>query len=341
MVTVENLEQELKTDKLNKSIYLLYGEETYLLENAVKKIKTKFGEIVDGINYIKIDETNVINIISDIETPSFGYEKKLIIAKNTGLFKKETKTKTSLLLEFSNKLKQYIEENIDVINKTCIIIFIEQEADKNQLYSIIDKYGEVCNFEAQKLPQIIGRIKYICNAYKVNIDEQTLKYFVECCGTNMQDLINEIRKLIEFAEENGTIKKEDIDLLSIKVLEAKIFDLTDNLGKKNIKQALEILKNLIYAKEPVQKILITLYNHFKKLYITKLAEKSNKNLAISLGLKPNQMFLTSKYSMQAKYFKEEELRAILEELINIDKNSKQGLIDLQLGLEAILCKYCS
>ena len=32
----------------------------------------------------------------------------------------------------------------------------------------------------------------------------------------MQDLINEIRKLIEYAGENGTIKKEDIDKLSIK-----------------------------------------------------------------------------------------------------------------------------
>lgn len=39
----EELEKELKTEKLN-SIYLLYGEETYLLETAVKKIKKIFGE---------------------------------------------------------------------------------------------------------------------------------------------------------------------------------------------------------------------------------------------------------------------------------------------------------
>ena len=37
-MTVENLEKELKQEKLH-SIYLFYGEETYLLENAVKKIK--------------------------------------------------------------------------------------------------------------------------------------------------------------------------------------------------------------------------------------------------------------------------------------------------------------
>ena len=32
----------------------------------------------------------------------------------------------------------------------------------------------------------------------------------------MQSLINEIRKLIEFVGENGTIKKHDIDILCIK-----------------------------------------------------------------------------------------------------------------------------
>ena len=157
----------------------------------------------------------------------------------------------------------------------------------------------------------------------------------------MQDLINEIRKLIEYAGENGKIEKEDIDKLSIKKLESIIFDLTDNLGKKEISKALEVLKNLIYAKEPVQRILITLYNHFKKLYFTKLAVKENKNIITSLKLKPNQTFLVNKYKMQAKYFKESELKEILQNLRDLDYNYKNGLIDLEVGLESILCRYCS
>ena len=39
-----------------KSLYLLYGEERYLLENSVKKIKKEFGELVLGINYIQLNE---------------------------------------------------------------------------------------------------------------------------------------------------------------------------------------------------------------------------------------------------------------------------------------------
>lgn len=340
MITIEDLEKELKTGKLN-SIYLLYGEETFLLESCLKKIKNNFGERKEGINEIKLDENNINSIISDIETPAFGYEKKLIIARNTGLFKKEGKKRAGNNSIVISKLTEYIKENNKLMKEAVVLVFVELEADKNELYKEIEKYGIICEFQELKPIQIIGRIKAICKAYNVQIEDSTLKYLIECCGTNMQDLINEIRKLIEYVGTNGTISKQMIDLLCIKKLESSIFDLTDNLGKKQVSKALEILNNLLYQKEPIQKILITLYHHFKKLYIIKIAQKENKNIAESLKLKLNQMFLVSKYKLQADYFKESELKKIIEELINLDYNYKIGNIDIEVGLQSILCSYCS
>ena len=340
MYSIENLEKELNTKEL-KSLYLFFGEEKYLIETSTKKIKNIFGEAIKGINYVQIDETNVSTIISEIETPSFGYNKKLIIAKNTGLLKKESKRKNNELANIKENLCKYLSENLNLIKESIVLIIIEEEAEKQDLYNIIDKNGVVCKFDYQKPAQLIARLKSICNMYKVEIENYTLQYFIESCGTNMEELINEIRKLIEYAGEGGKIEKEDINKLCIKKLESVIFDLTDNLGKRQIKKALEVLHNLIYQKEPIQKILITLYNHFKKLYITSVAIREKKEISASLNLKPNQMFLINKYKNQARYFKEKELRKILEELINLDYNYKNGLIDLQLGLETILCENCS
>ena len=191
------------------------------------------------------------------------------------------------------------------------------------------------------MPELIQNIQKICTAYKVKIDNSTAKYFIESCGTNMQDLINEVRKLIEYVGTNGVITNKEVDLLCIKQIDSVIFDLTDNLGKKDIGKAMQVLKELIYEKEPIQKILITLYNHFKKLYIVKIAEKYRKDLATSMKLKPNQMFLVNKYKAQARYFTEVEIRKIMEEFINLDANYKVGLIDIDIGLEAVLCRYCS
>lgn len=156
----------------------------------------------------------------------------------------------------------------------------------------------------------------------------------------MQDVINEIRKLIEFAGSNGTITKEDVDKLSTKQMEAVIFDLTDRLGSKQVEKALEILDTLIYNKEPLQKILITLYNHFKKLYLLKLYENENSNLDVVevLGLKANQTFLVSKYKKQIMYFTEKEIYNIINEFIDLDYRSKNGLMDIDVGIKSILCK---
>lgn len=339
-MTIEELEKELKSEKL-APIYVLYGEELYLLENCLKKIKENFGETANGINYIQIDETNLNTLLSEMQTPAFGYPKKLIVVKNSKLLKKEAKKRGSNIdiTSTREKINEYIKTNQGEEN---ILIIIEEEIDKTELLETIQKNGGIiCNFEFQKPYQIEKRLKEICNICKVKIATNTINHLIDLCGTNMQTLINEIKKLIDYVGENGTIQNKDIDSMCTKTIDSNIFDLTDNMGKKNITEVIRILNELLYSKEPIQKILITLYNHCKKIYIVKLAEEQNRNIATELNLKPNQTFLVNKYKTQSKYFKTSELETILQELINLDYNYKIGNIDINIGLESILCRYCA
>lgn len=328
-----DLENDLKNQNLH-GIYVFYGEEKYLQQEYLRKIKKIFGELSLGINYILLDENNIDTLISDIETPAFGYEKKLIIIRDSNLFKKDCKS------PMKEKFKKYVSENMDIINEAVVIVFIEEIVHKMDLYKTVEKNAVIIETKELKPIEIKNRLKRICAMYKVQISDQNLNYLIETAGTSMQDLINEIRKLIEYAGENGEIKKEGIDKLTIKEIQAIIFDLTDYLGTKNTEKALEVLNNLIYNKEPLQKIIITLYNHFRKIYLTKLALKERRDLVEVLSLKPNQVFLTTKYRKQAEYFKEKEILQILKELIDLDYKSKSGQIDLDIGLKTVLCKNC-
>ena len=56
MLKVEELEKQLNQGNC-QGIYLLYGEDTFLLEQQLNKIKKNFGEIVKGINYF-LQQTN-------------------------------------------------------------------------------------------------------------------------------------------------------------------------------------------------------------------------------------------------------------------------------------------
>ena len=322
-----------------KPLYLIYGEEQYLVQSVINKIKKAFGERVLGINYILVDESNAESLISILETPAFGYDKKLIIVKNSELFKKDGRKKSGSPLQ--DKIADYIENNFADIEDENILIFTELEVDKNVVYDAISKKGIISNIEELKPFELVKKLSQICSMYNVKCDDSTLNYLIELSGTNLQILINEIRKLIEYAGKGGAITKDAVSNLAVRQIESVIFDLTDNLAIKKIDNALNILDNLIYQKEPIQKILVTLYNHFKKLYLCSIAIKENKNIAIALGLKPNQTFLETKYRKQVSYFKTDDLRKILDEFADLDYNYKNGKIDLDVGLRSILCNYCS
>ena len=142
---------------------------------------------------------------------------------------------------------------MEIIKESTVIIFIEDVVHKMDMYKSLEPNAKIIELKELKPIEIKTRLKKICSMYKVDIKEEQLNYLLEISGTNMQDLMNEIRKLIEYAGENGEIKKEDIDKLAIKDVQAIIFDLTDYLGIKETDKALEVLDNLVYNKEPLQK----------------------------------------------------------------------------------------
>lgn len=337
-IKYENLEKELNQGNL-RAIYLLYGNEKYLIDTLLKKIKKAFGELLQGINYVVIDETNLKDLIFNIEVPAFGYDKKIIFIKHSGLFKKDGRKKEAT--PFQKKIMQYIEENISTMEEMVTLVFVEGEIDKNQVYDVIQKYGVICQMDELKPVQLVAKLKQICQLYQVQVEDATLSYLLEVSGTNLQILMNEIRKLIEYVGQDGKITKEAIDLLAIPQIESVIFDLTDNLGGKKTAQAIKVLDHLIYQKEPLQKILITLYNHFKKLYLCAIALEQKQDVAMALSLKPNQTFLVNKYRRQASFFSQDILRNILREFVKIDYQSKNGLVDIDVALRSVLCSYCS
>ena len=134
-------------------------------------------------------------LIPNIETPAFGFPKKLIIVRNSSrLFKKQTKGNN---IE-NEKIAKYIEENISLINEAVILVFIEEEIGKSALQKVIEKYGRLQEFKKLNPNEAVKTIIKICSQYEVNISQEVANNLIETCGLDLQNLINEVRKLIEY-----------------------------------------------------------------------------------------------------------------------------------------------
>lgn len=156
-----------------------------------------------GINYIDLDDENVISsLMPEIKTPPFGYDKKMMVIKNSGLFRKETKKKVQGLKELRDSLEKYIKENYEEVKQNLLLVFIEESVEKLNITKIFESIGGIiCEFQEEKPLKLEKRLLSICDAYKVKTENGAIKELIEISGTNLQCLINEIRKLIEYAGE--------------------------------------------------------------------------------------------------------------------------------------------
>ena len=148
---------------------------------------------------------------------SFGYDKKIIIIRNSTLFKKDGRKKS--LTQAQEKFLSYLNENYNIIQEQNIIVFVEEQIDKNVVFEQIDKYGIICEINQLKPNELIPRLITVAKMYDVTLENDIANYLIESCGTDLRNLINnELRKLIEYISKDSIITKNDINKLCIKTI---------------------------------------------------------------------------------------------------------------------------
>ena len=317
-------------------VYLLSGDDTFAKDEYLDKLKISFGDLEKGINYLVFDKDNISMLGEELTTYSFFSSSKLIVVKVPKVKRKsddensegEEKDNTTSIDWYTDDLEDKIQNMIDGI----VLIFIEEGTSKSKLFKLVSKIGKVVTFEKKKPTELASWLIAYALSKGIVISKDNAKYLIEVCGSDKILITNEIEKLISYVD-NKEITKKDIDDICIVSSEIIIFDLTDNIGERNIKSAILNLEKLLNNKEPIQKILIMITRHFKTLLLTKECLEKGKNVEKELVISSHPAF---KYSQQAKNFTKQELVDIFKKLYKLDIDTKTGNIDIKIGLQKIL-----
>ena len=324
---------------MSSNLILITGEDAYEKEEKLEQIKANFGECIKGINFIVLDKTNINRLEDEINTYPFGFSKKLIIVKVDKKEKKEnaegaTDAESEAQEEKNDWLTASVEESLKTL-EDVIVVFYGDIKKTTKIYKLIQKNGECIVCDKKKEYDILSWASRIFVKNGITINNTDINYLISISGTDKLTLKNEIDKLIDYADETKQVTKKDIDAICIRTSDIIIFDLTDSLGNKDTKAALNSLNELIENKEPIQKIAIMIAKHFKALLVAKVATIENRNVLDELATK--SPFAANKYKVQARSFTLEELKTKVLEFSKLDIDSKTGKIDLKIGLEKIIC----
>lgn len=310
----EELKREL-TQGLSRQVYLLYGNEPYLIQQYCKQfIKLMItDETLRDFNLYRTDKIDAERIEQFLQTPPVFAEQKLLLLKDTDVFKKPKSADKEFLLKILADVPDYV----------CIV-FAEQTIDKKQK-KLLDLAEEVeCNQMTDA--QLKAWINILVQQQNKKITVKTMEHLMSRCGTAMFHLEQEINKLCSCAKEE-VITTEDIDRLTTRSAENRIYSLSDAILEKQNEVAFSILADLKIVLDEntgkpleIRRIINTLSQQFCQLYKIK---KCPNPTAAALGLSPyrlkNLLFLARKIS-------EKRLSALISLVSDCDYSLKSSTI---------------
>lgn len=329
-MSLEILKNQLKANSL-KNVYLFFGPEEYLKKYYVNLI---FRQVVDeetkDLNYITLEgKTETTDIIEYCNTLPVFSERKLVVLKNSGLFKAK-KGETG-------SIKDKLSEFIGNIPDYTTLIFIDTEIDKRlKLVKAIKDTGLIVEFEFQKPADLVKWVVKVFKSYNKNIDPMSASYIVENSEYSMTELLNEIEKIVSFTGDKTNITISDVEAVCTKTVKSRIFDLTDAISEGNVSKALSMLNDMAELREPMQKVLFMIIRQIRMLYRIKLLKQQGLRedaVAKQLGLTP---FIASKVMSISRNLSADTLENAMYYSLELDESIKTGKISDRIAIELLI-----
>ncbi len=323
---MQKLNEDLKSKEF-KQIYLLYGQEKYLISLYKKKLINAMSSPGDTMNvsYFEGKDISVAKIIDLAQTLPFLAAFRLIVIEDSGFFKSA-----------HDDLNDYLGN----LPESCRIIFIENEVDKrSRLYKTVTKLGYAAEMKEQDTSMLQSWILSTLKKEGFRITNGAMNLLLLYTGAEMNVIDTELEKLICYKIGEKEIRAEDVEAITARRIEDHIFDMIEAVAAQKQSHALGLYYDLLSLKVPAGRILFLLTRQFNYMYQAKtLVEKGydKSSIAQKTGLKP---FIAGKYISQAGQFTTVRLKKMLEEGCSIEEDIKTGKITDKLAVEIILVKW--
>lgn len=310
-----------------KTVYLLCGEEAYLRNQYKNRLTRALCDPDDSMNVSRFEGKNIVpaEIISLADTLPFFAERRVILIEDSGFFKNKC-----------DELADYLPKLPDT---TCML-FVETEVDKrNPLYKAVQKQGRVTEFQTQDERTLKKWILGMLKKENRSITEATLQLFLECTGTDMENISMELQKLLSYTEGRDVITSRDVKEICTVQITGQIFEMIRALAEKNQKKALNLYYDLLSLKEPPMRILFLIARQFNQLLQVKsLSSKGYDKAAIASRAKLAP-FVAGRCMTQARSFTTEQLKTAVQDCVQAEEDVKTGRIADTLAVELLILKY--
>ncbi len=333
-------EQELKNQIKSgeySNVYFIYGEESYLKEFYVQKLKKK---VVDpafaDFNFHQYDgkSASLDDILQDADMVPMMSEYSFVLVHDYPLDKSSSDV---------DSLKAFFKD----IPDSCVLVFwydaIEVDTKKSSKWKTIEnlfaKAGSSVNMEKRTEGDLVKLIVATAKKHDCSIDTNLARYLISIVGNDIKTIINELEKICSYVR-SGDISRDDIDTLAVKCLQARVYDLSKFIIRGDSDGAYDVLNVLFAQKEEPVSILAVISSCYIDMYRAKCLKSANRpdtDLS-SLPAYKGKDWLVKNAIRDSRSVSIEALRDAIDVLANTDELLKSTSIDKNLLLEETVAK---
>ncbi len=265
----EQLKEQLKSRSFS-NLYLIYGEENYLKEYYVNKLKKALvdSDFADFNLHIHEKGSSLDDILMDAQMMPMMGEYTVVVVHDYPL----TDSK-----EYMEKLKEFFKD----VPETCVLVFwldsitFDEKKDSKwiSIVNAFSKAGDAVNLARRSEGDLAKLVMTRAKKRGCEIDNSSARYLVNAVGLDIQTVINETEKICAYLP-SGTITREVIDKLAVKSLQARVFDLSKYILSGDSDRAYNSLRALFAQREDAIPILAVISSYYIDMYRAKCAKAS-------------------------------------------------------------------
>ena len=223
---------------------------------------------------------------------------------------------------------------------TDLVVLTDEQIEMGSpLLDAAARYGKARLFLPPKGAQLETWLSKRAQALGVRLTPDAARLLADAVGSDLRVLASEVDKLATYVGAQGVISPAEVKLLTPTTHQARVFDLTDALARRDRARALGLLHELLDAGEsPLGIVALTAHQTRSLLQVKALAQRGLRpaQIAQTAGMSP---YVVEKSLPLARQFTFAQLEAAHHALLRVYTALKLSKMTPAMALDLLVVEF--
>jgi len=310
------------------AVYLLHGEEDFLVEEAAKAVIA--AAVPEDAREFNLDilhgeESDARDIVARASSFPMMAERRVVVVQNVDKLNPKD-------LEI---LGNYIEQPS---KSTCLVLTGGKIDTRKRPYTIVKRTGVAVEFKPLYDDRVPAWVAVRVKKQKHEITQDACRLLAAYVGTSLRELQNELEKIYIYLGSRTSITADDITAVVGMSKELSIFELQKAIGARDLKRSCEIMERMLDAGAKVPFIILMLTGYFASLYrLFDLRRRNAPQQEMASEIRVSPYFL-KEYLDALGRFPVHDIERAFDILVGADEQSKTSTADPKQVMQLLLVR---